>query len=207
MSQDIQLIVFDMGHVFIDFEWEAVCQGFCDRAGISQEQFKPILQHIGSLGYEHGHIDTASFVAAINQQMVAHGSAPLSEAEFHTLWNATFRENLAMAELMQSLKKRYKLYLLSNTNEAHWQFIDTAYQVNRHFEELILSYEVGHVKPKHDIYHEVLKRSGMRAEQCVFIDDLPPNVAAAAEVGMNVVHFQGIDDLVVRLQAMGVTVD
>ncbi len=205
MSHDIQLIVFDMGHVFIDFEWEAVCQGFCTRAGISQEQFQLVLKHIGSLGYEHGHIETADFIAAINEQMVAYGNAnPITDKEFHALWNATFRENLAMAQLMQSLKRRCKLYLLSNTNEAHWQFIDNSYQVNRHFDELILSFEIGHVKPKHDIYHEVLKRSKLSAEQCVFIDDLPQNVAAASEVGMNVVHFQGIDDLVARLQAMGV---
>ena len=109
-QHDIKLIVFDMGHVFVDFEWEIVCHGFYTRAGITKEQFKPILKHIGSLGYENGHIDTVAFLKAINEQMASHGNiAPISEEEFHILWNATFRENNHMADLMQQLRKQQKL--------------------------------------------------------------------------------------------------
>jgi HAD superfamily hydrolase (TIGR01509 family) len=202
---DIRLIVFDMGHVFVDFEWEDVCQGFCERAGISREEFAPVLKHIGSLGYENGHIDTAKFLAALNEHVSSHGKAePIEHHEFQRLWNATFRENLEMAELMQDLKKRYTLYLLSNTNESHWHYLNDNFSVSRHFEQLILSYEIGHSKPHHQIYHEVLRRSDMPAEQCLFIDDLPQNIQAGAEVGMNVIHFQGVSDLKASLKNYGV---
>ena len=205
-QHDIKLIVFDMGHVFVDFEWETVCHGFYSRAGISKEQFQPILKYVGSLGYESGHVDTAVFLKAINEQMAEHGNLhPISETEFHQLWNATFRENSEMAELMQNLRKAHKLYLLSNTNESHWQYLDQTFQVSRHFEELILSYKFGHIKPQKEIYQEVLRRSNLAAHQCLFIDDLEPNIAAGSAVGMNVVHFKDISDLQSRLEHFGLT--
>lgn len=205
-KHDIKLIVFDMGHVFVDFEWDIVCQGFYSRAGITQEQFKPILKHIGSLGYENGHIDTSTFLQAINEQMASHGNMhPITEEEFHQLWNATFRENDDMANLLQTLRKQHKLYLLSNTNESHWQYLDQNFKVSRHFEELILSYKVGHSKPHHEIYQEVLRRSNLAAHQCLFIDDLEPNIQAGTEVGMNVVHFKDINDLQSRFEHFGIS--
>lgn len=200
-APEIKLIVFDMGHVFVDFEWEDVCLGFCKRAGISREEFAPVLKHIGSLGYENGHIDTAIFLAALNEHVIAHGKAePIAHDEFQILWNATFRENSEMAELMKQLKESHRLYLLSNTNESHWHYLNDNFAVSRHFEELVLSYEIGHSKPQPEIYHEVLRRSGTPAAQCLFIDDLPQNIKAGAEVGMNVIHFQGVDDLKEKLR-------
>ncbi|CAN5132169.1 HAD family phosphatase [soil metagenome] len=205
-QHDIKLIVFDMGHVFVDFEWETVCQGFYSRAGITKEQFQPILKHVGSLGYESGHIDTSIFLKAINEQMANHGDMQtIGEEEFHQLWNATFRENIEMANLMEELRKQHKLYLLSNTNESHWQYLDQTFKVSRHFEELILSYKVGHIKPQHEIYQEVLRRSNLAAQHCLFIDDLEPNIAAGSAVGMNVVHFKDISDLQSRFEHFGIS--
>ena len=197
----VNLLVFDMGHVFVDFEWDTVCQGFCDHAGITREEFKPILKHVGSLGYESGRVDTNFVLAEINRV----ANLQMTEAEFHTLWNATFRENPEMAALMQVLKKDRPLYLLSNTNDSHYNFLVREYDVARHFEELILSYLVGSSKPEEAIYQEVLKRSGFPAEECLFIDDLPANIEAAQKLGMKTIQFVGIDDLKTRLKAHGIS--
>ncbi len=70
-----------MGYVFVDFEWETVCQGFCDRAGITREQFTPILKHVGSLGYESGRAHTADVLREINAKVP---DLNLTEDEFHT---------------------------------------------------------------------------------------------------------------------------
>jgi glucose-1-phosphatase len=204
----IELLVFDMGHVFVDFDWAEVCRGFCSRAAISSEQFKPILKHIGSLGYENGHISTTKLLHAINEQMAIHSrEAPISEAEFHALWNATFEENPHMAALLQKLKNKYRVFLLSNTNESHWQFLDNKYAVSRHFEELVLSYEVGHSKPQPQIYQEVLKRAGVTAEKALFIDDLEANILAGAELGMNVIHFKNQPQLEDELRHFNIDLD
>jgi putative hydrolase of the HAD superfamily len=198
-SADIKLLVFDMGHVFVDFEWESVCQGFCDSAKIDRQYFDPILRRIGALGYERGKIDTAGLIEAIYDMI----GIRYSESEFNSLWNYTFRENTEMAELLQKLKSQRPLYLLSNTNECHWQYLEENYKVSRHFDELVLSYKIGHVKPQREIYEHVLNVSGLAANQCLFIDDLPQNVAAGSDIGMHTIHFQGSVDLKNKLQEIG----
>jgi HAD superfamily hydrolase (TIGR01509 family) len=200
--QEIQLFAFDMGHVIIDFEWPTVCEGFCRRAGLEAQSFAPILKHLGSLGYETGKIGTIEFLKEVNRVL----KTDIDETEFTTLWNATFRENSEMSELLQQLKNSYALYLLSNTNESHYNFIQREYDVARHFSELILSYEVGSAKPELEIYKEVITRSGIAPGSCIFIDDLEENVRAAHEVGLQAIVFTTPQALKSDLRALGVQV-
>lgn len=200
---EIEVLVFDMGHVFVDFDWEEVCLGFCRRAEISMDEFKPILKHIASLGYETGHINTQGLLDQIQRV----SQIKLAKDEFKDLWNATFRENDDMSALLQELKLNYPLYLLSNTNECHWQYLESNYRVSRHFDHLVLSYEVGLAKPDHRIYHEVVNKSGRRPESCLFIDDLKANVEAARAVGMQAIQFQNHGDLVSELAELGIVKD
>ena len=197
----MKLLVFDMGHVFIDFEWMAVCEGFCNHAGISFTDFKPILKHLASLGYERGEISTKNFVRELSDKL----NKPLTIDEFSRIWNLTFRENLEMATLLGNLKAHCPLYLLSNTNENHYSFLQSNFNVARHFEELILSYEIGAQKPEHKIYAEVLKRSGLPGTEIAFFDDLVTNIEAAKSAGIeNSFLFTGIHDLKKDLQILGV---
>lgn len=201
-SGRLKLLVFDMGHVFVDFEWEEVCQGFCLAAGCSRDRLKEVFAQVAKLGYEHGHVDTDAFLAEINRLL----SSTITRAVFDELWTHTFRENEEMAELLGKLRSQCPLYLLSNTNEVHYDFVQSRYNVARHFEELVLSYKLGFAKPEAEIYTEVLRRSGVPAEQCLFVDDLEANVQAAAKVGMNTILFRGVEDLKIKLQDLGFAV-
>ena len=49
----------------------------------------------------------------------------------------------------------------------------------------------------------VLRRSGLSPEQCLFVDDLEPNIKAAQDVGLNTIHFKGVADLKERLAKLG----
>lgn len=202
MVQDIELFAFDMGHVLIDFEWPTVCEGFYNRAGIEKDSFGPVLKHLGSLGYETGKVGTVEFLAEMNKVL----STDIGAQEFETLWNATFRENSEMADLLHHLKDYYSLYLLSNTNESHYGFIQRNFDVARHFRELILSYEVGTAKPDLAIYEEVIARSGIAPGRCVFVDDLKENVNAARQVGLQAILFTTPDALKQDLRALGIRV-
>ncbi len=190
-----------MGHVLIDFEWSSVCEGFCRRAGLDSDSFAPILRHLGSLGYETGRIGTVDFLKELNRVL----RTDIEEMEFTTLWNATFRENKEMSELLQELKKSYSLYLISNTNENHYGYIQREFDVARHFSELILSYEVGSAKPELAIYKEVLSRSGIAPGRCVFVDDLEHNVRAAQELGLQALLFTTPEALKNDLRLLGIS--
>jgi HAD superfamily hydrolase (TIGR01509 family) len=198
----MQIFVFDMGHVFIDFEWESVCNGFCARSGKTLDELRVVMGEVSKLGYESGKIDTAGFLTELNRRL----GIELTREEFTQLFTHTFRENVEMAELLQKLRAQRPLYLLSNTNEVHYEWLQTMYNVERHFDELILSYKVGCSKPEAEIYREVLRRGNRPAEEFLFVDDLECNIAAAAAVGMHTIHFRGVADLREKLSGLGFTV-
>src|SRR5262249_11759958 len=126
--------------------------------------------------------------------------------EFTGLFTHTFRENEDMAALLQSLKTQVPLYLLSNTNEVHYEWLQENYDVARHFEELILSYKVGCCKPDRSIYEHVLQLSRLSAEDCLFVDDLQANIDAALKVGMKAIRFSGVEPLKGDLRSYGLQV-
>jgi glucose-1-phosphatase len=198
----MKLLVFDMGHVFINFCWDTVCDAFAKRAGIPREQFGKVLDYMETLGYEKGKISTERFLSELNEQL----NLQLDCAEFTQLWNLTFEEDRDMRLLMDHLAQRWPLYLLSNTNENHFGYLQERFDVSRNFRELILSYEVGYTKPEAEIYEEVLNRSGYAAADCLLIDDLEANIRAANHLGLNTILYRGIDDLQNRLPGFGVTV-
>ena len=187
----IKLIVFDMGHVFIDFDWDDVIQGFKLKAAKQTIDFRQIMNFLSNLGYESGKINTPDFINALNKK----SGLELDLHEFTQLWNSGFTENSQMAEILTSLKAKFPLYLLSNTNENHFSYLEKVFNVSRHFQELILSYEVGCVKPEIAIYEEVFKRSSLTPHNCLFIDDLPQNINAANDLGMKTILFEGCEKL------------
>lgn len=198
----MKLVVFDMGHVFIKFSWEAVCDGFANRAGIPRDAFRQNLKYLGGLGYEKGKISTEAFLNEMNALL----KIELNLTEFTQLWNATFEEDTEMRVLMDHLAQQWPLYLLSNTNENHFSYLQARYNVARPFKELILSYEVGYSKPEAEIYAEVFRRSGFAPDDCLLIDDLVPNIEAAQRIGMKAILYKGIEDLQMQLPKFGVTV-
>ena len=204
----VKLLVFDMGHVFIDFKFEAVCLGFCSRAGVELHQFKPALSRLSKLGYEIGKIDTAEFLANVNVELRKILPASdtdwndISLSEFHELWNFDFSENVEMVELFSELKGKRPLALLSNTNESHFDSLESKFKVTRHFDKVFLSYVLGLQKPDPKIYQHVIAEAGLRPEEIVFVDDLAPNIKAAHDLGIVAILFENPTQLKEELRRM-----
>ncbi len=196
----MKLVVFDMGHVFIKFNWQTVCDGFAERAKIPRESFGETLKYLGNLGYEKGEISTDEFLRQLNSML----NLRLDLTEFTHLWNATFEEDREMSDLMEKLGKTIPLYLLSNTNENHYDYLQNRFNVARHFRELILSYKVGYAKPESKIYGEIFKRSGLQPSDCLLIDDLKVNIEAANNLGMKTILYTDTADLKEKLPSFGV---
>ena len=203
-TQDkIEMLIFDAGHVLIDFDWKIVKSGFAERAKRPYQDLAAVMGHLSSLGYEHGRISTVEFLAELNNQL----QSDLTLEEFKAIWILSLEENLAMAKLLESLKQQVsKMYLLSNTNEIHWNEIHSRFNIARHFDELVLSHTLGLAKPDPEIYEHVLELSGISASKSLFIDDLEINVRAAEQLGINCILFRGIEDLKSKLTSFGFSV-
>lgn len=199
-QNQIELLIFDAGHVLIDFDWKLVKNGFAERANRPYQDLAAVMGHLSSLGYEHGRISTLDFLKELNAQL----QSDLTLEEFKAIWIVSLEENLAMAKLLQLLKQQVpKMYLLSNTNEIHWNEIHTRFNIARHFDELVLSHTIGLAKPEPEIYEHVLQLSGVPASKCLFIDDLEVNVRAAEQLGIKCILFRGIDDFKAQLKTYG----
>jgi len=201
-NTEIKLLVFDMGGVFVSYEWKTVCHGLAQAAGVSPEAFVATFDQVNKSHYERGKLTTTELVNRLNQAL----GSNLTEEEFHVLWNSSLDEDVQMTNLFQELRQQFPLYLLSNINDSNFTFLENKFNVSRHFNELILSHEVGYIKPEPEIYHEVLKRSGMEPRHCLFIDDLQPNVEGARAVGLNAFQFTGLDDLRIKFNEFGIRV-
>ena len=93
-------------------------------------------------------------------------------------------------EVVKSLREKYNVYLLSNTNDCHWRYIeDKFFSAEGHttdvfFDHVFLSHEMHLAKPDHRIYEQVLKEINAKGEECIFIDDAKANIKAAEECGI-----------------------
>jgi HAD superfamily hydrolase (TIGR01509 family) len=101
------------------------------------------------------------------------------------------------------LARSYPLFLLSNTNALHFDYIQENYPVLKHFFQFILSYKVGSRKPEKGIYEYLLQQAGLPPEQILFIDDKMPFVAAAREHGIQAWQFTSREALQQQLIEAG----
>ena len=103
--------------------------------------------------------------------------------------------NEEVITLLLVLKKNYKLFLLSNTNSIHQKYGWQKYEFLKYFDTLILSHEVGSVKPEEKIYRAVEGASGIVSEEHFYIDDIQEYVDAAIRLGWDAVQFVDYEKL------------
>jgi putative hydrolase of the HAD superfamily len=120
-----------------------------------------------------------------------------NDSEIDAAWGAMILDIPAdRIRYLEELKKNYKLYLLSNTNEIHRiKFhrdfkTDFDYSFYDLFERNFYSHEMGMRKPNPQIYLEALREAELIPEETLFIDDMEENIEAARTTGMQVLHIR-----------------
>jgi len=119
-----------------------------------------------------------------------------------------FSPNEKLCALIPLLQKRYRLVLGSNTNPIHARHYLTQFAATlRHFDALVLSHEIGARKPARAFFEQVIHVAACPPERCVFVDDLPANVAGARACGLRGIVYTDIDNLQSGLRKMGIEFD
>lgn len=189
----ITTIVFDFGNVLGFFSHRKAAEQLAAYSPLSAEEIleRYLLDPKLEDDFESGRMSLAAFRALVRQRC----RLTCSDAQLDWAIADMFTPNDDVCALVPALKPRYRLVLLSNTNELHaahfrCQFAGTL----AYFDALVLSYEVGLRKPCADIYVHCHKVAGAKPQQCLFIDDLPGNVAAARACGwQGIVYQRGLD--------------
>ncbi|MBI3086517.1 MAG: HAD family phosphatase [candidate division NC10 bacterium] len=200
---EIRLIVCDFGGVICTFDYRIFCERLARRTGRTAEEiyaaaFGDRLQ----ADFETGKLSGREYHRAVMARL----QADVPYDEFYPMYGDIFSEIPATRDLLRRLHMRYPLYLLSDTNEIHFGYVRETVKVLSLFDQCIVSYEVGAMKPDPRIYGEALRRSGLPAEACVFVDDRAENVAGAARVGLHTVQFESPEQFAADLTRLGVVI-
>ena len=199
MDKNIKNIVFDLGGVLVDLDFKNAINGL-QQAGFAnvKEQLQAFDQDGIFKKFELGEIDSDQFRTAIREN----STVTLTDEEVDTLWNSMLLEvPRKKLELILDLRSKYMVYLLSNTNAIHWDYVCKnafnyrGFRVNDYFEETFLSYEMHLAKPDKAIFEKVLHEANLLPEETLFIDDSEANCKAAEEVGIHTQHYHIGEDL------------
>ncbi|MBQ2857591.1 MAG: HAD family phosphatase [Bacteroidaceae bacterium] len=199
MDKNIKNIVFDLGGVLINLDFERAFKAFKKAGFVDIESQLQSFSREGIFDqFELGEISEDEFRSAIKER----ANVMLTDQEIDDMWNLILmdipREKL---ELILNLRGKYMVYLLSNTNKTHWDYTCQnafnyhGFRVEDYFEETFLSFEMHLAKPDKAIFEKMLNDANLIAEETLFIDDSEANCRAAEELGIHAHHYHIGDDL------------
>jgi putative hydrolase of the HAD superfamily len=181
----IKNIVFDFGDIFINLDKKLFAEEL-QKIHISQEseEMLPILQQ-----YEMGLVSTDKFLTFFEERL------SVSQDKLKRAWNSILldfpKERLRFIQNL-SKSKKYRLFLLSNTNDLHISWIQQNWGMEQYnafkicFEQFYLSHEINLRKPNNNIYEFVLTMNKLAPKETLFIDDTKENTDAAKALGIHI---------------------
>jgi glucose-1-phosphatase len=186
-TSSIELVIFDLGRVLIDFDFKKVVRELQRHTAMTEEQIHDFFLKTPLWDrFERGQIEPALFFAALEKDLALKG---LTFEAFSTLWNDIFTEMPESVEILRQLRGRYKLAMLSNVNAMHWEHVAARHAFMKWFDHPVASYAVGYRKPDEEIFRIVLRKAGVAPEKAVFIDDIESHIHAAKAVGIRAYQF------------------
>lgn len=181
----IKNIIFDFGDIFINLDKVKFAEEI-QKLGIPQYQDE-VIQILHK--YEMGLVSTDYFLSHF------HETYHIDKEALVTAWNSILLDFPKkrfdfLKDLM--LSNKYRLFLLSNTNDLHISWIKKNWGLELYndfkncFEQFYLSHEIHFRKPNADIYEFVLTKNQLKAHEIFFIDDTKENTDAASKLGIHV---------------------
>jgi putative hydrolase of the HAD superfamily len=199
----IKTLIFDLGRVLVDFDFHIGYGRMAALNGLSPDDVKRKLRESQLVvPFECGHLSSAEFAKQVSGIL----GVSMTEDEFGAIWCSVFEPGpIVPAEFLAELHRRYRMVLLSNTNQIHYVALRAALPALNHFDAMTLSYEVGAMKPDEKIYRDAIAKAQCAPEECFYTDDIEAYVEGARAVGINGFVFHGFEQLKCDLESAGVT--
>jgi glucose-1-phosphatase len=197
----IKAIIFDLGNVIVSFDHNKIAkklESVCEYT--SDEVFCRAISSTIVREYNLGKISSSEFFEAVNREL----NLQIDFVEFSQAWNCTFlTEPIIPEQIIKSLSEKYKLIVLSDTNELHFDFIKENFSALNYFDDFVLSHKVSFLKPSAQIFRAAVERADCSPEECLFIDDSEANVEGAGKLGINGILFISPEQLEKDLKLRG----
>jgi FMN phosphatase YigB (HAD superfamily) len=189
----ITAITFDLGNVLVKVDHLRFCRRLAALADFSpQEVYAQVFASSLEPGYDTGRISSREFY----QRVTAHFGVALPYPGFSDLWCDIFDPMEDMALMVQHLAGRFPLFLMSNTNSLHFDYIRERFgPLLRPFQAFVLSYRVHSRKPEPAIYQALIRQVQRPPEEILFLDDKESFVEAARDQGLAAWQFRSPQEL------------
>ncbi len=186
--EEIKNIIFDLGNVIINIDGDRTVNAMKDLGFKDFQESYTLLRQSDLFDWlEKGLISPDKFYADLKTHFNNHvSSAMIDEA-----WNSMLLDfPQKRIELIQKLKSKYRLFLLSNTNVIHYQKYNNdlinqyGFGLSSLFEKAYYSFDLGMRKPDMEIFEYVIKDSNLKPLETLFIDDSAKNIDTANQLGL-----------------------
>ncbi len=194
----IEVILFDLGNVILSFNNYQIAEKLSRFSQKKEFQNpKEIFPYLFDLeegvinNFDVGKVSPVEFFQSLKEFF----HLSLSFEEFVPIWTDIFVENQEVSKIIRSLKRRWRLGLLSNTDPLHFNYILSKFPIMGTFDKWILSYEVGFKKPAVQIFQKAIEWVSVEPRRILFIDDIKKHVEVAVSLGMQGIHFVSASQL------------
>jgi epoxide hydrolase-like predicted phosphatase len=201
-------LIFDFGNVVAHFDYHLSADRFGRLLEIPGQDFLKLALDGGFTDllklYESGQLSSSEF----HDRFCRLTELTIGFDDFAKAWVDIFRANESVHRLIEELKTEgYALILGSNTNELHsGHFREQFRGILDLFDALVLSFEVGQIKPDAAFYGACSTAAGRPPAECVFIDDLVENIDGARRAGLMGIVYTDTPRLIEDLKSIGVSV-
>lgn len=189
---DKPALVFDLGGVFVELTGLATMKQWT-KGRLSVDQLWTIWFESDYVKqFESGFMDPKTFARGIIHEF----GLPVNADEFLVHFSGWSNQLFpGSRHLLKSLKDRYTLASLSNTNSIHWTFLCENLCIDKYFHINFPSHLIGKVKPEIDTFHYVIEQLSIPPEQIYFFDDTVFNVENAKKAGLKAFQVVGLNQL------------
>lgn len=190
----IKNIIFDLGRVILNHRKYFMYEVFAKAFSLSLEKAKKIWHENKDL-LVIGKETEEEFFTRLKKEL----TTKYTVWEIKQMWRKSYENeakdiNTDILNLIEKLKKTYKVYLLTDTVGLHDEF-NSRRNIYSRFDRVFKSYVEKVKKPDKKAYMNVLDKIEAKAQECVFIDDLEDNVRAAEKIGMKGIVYNNFKQL------------
>jgi glucose-1-phosphatase len=194
----IKNIIFDLGGVILNIDFPKAVEEF-RKLGVADidKIYTGYIQSSFFDSYDKGLISDPDFIIGLKKYI----PSPVSDQQVCNAWNSMildFPED--RIELLKNLKKKFRLFLLSNTNSIHYPVYNKQLKdkfgipdLSNLFEKVYYSFQMGLRKPDPEIFNRVTIENNLVPDETLFIDDSPLNLEAAEKLGLKTLLFKSSD--------------
>ena len=174
-------LLVDLGKVLVGFDHQVTCDRLAEATGVPAGRLRAVLFGDLEVAFDRGLLAPAEFFRACEERA---GLPRLPDPVWTGAWRDIFFPLPAAVAALSRVRPGIRRVLVSNTNELHWEGVLRVFDPRALVDAVVLSFQVGEVKPARAFWDAALAAAGCGRRECLYADDRPELVSAAAAAGI-----------------------